>query len=162
MTRPRRKHGWRDQVSQTGCSPGGSEEPISSVQRPTPPVFRPLHPLLTQSAFPNVPQRTAAIYLLPRDNTNTDNLTPQLALAVEFQSKNFLVFATVRDLSKAHHLKDTGCEILTLGACDEEAVNFALKEVEGKLNGRGLNYLINNAGVGLSPLELRTFDLPSV
>jgi hypothetical protein len=43
----------------------------------------------------------------------------------------------VRDLSKAHHLKDTVCEILILDICDEEAVNFALKEVEGKWMGEG-------------------------
>jgi hypothetical protein len=69
------------------------------------------------------------------------------ALAQEFYSRGFLVFATARNLAKIQHLKDLGCEILALDVTDENSIEHAVQYVTKK-NGGVLHYLINNAGMG--------------
>jgi 1-acylglycerone phosphate reductase len=74
------------------------------------------------------------------------------ALAQEFLSRGFVVFATARNLGKIQHLKTLGCEILPLDVTDEKSINEAVEAVSGKTGGE-LHYLINNAG-------MRTFRPP--
>jgi NADP-dependent 3-hydroxy acid dehydrogenase YdfG len=72
------------------------------------------------------------------------------ALAAEFHSKGWLVFATARNLEKVKHLKELGCEILELDVTKDETIRSAVKEVGKKTNGI-LDMLINNAGMSVSP-----------
>jgi NADP-dependent 3-hydroxy acid dehydrogenase YdfG len=69
------------------------------------------------------------------------------ALAQEFHSRGFLVFATARGLAKIQHLKDLGCEILVLDVTDEKLIEHGVEHVTKKTGGV-LHYLINNAGMG--------------
>ncbi|KAE9368213.1 NAD(P)-binding protein [Stipitochalara longipes BDJ] len=68
------------------------------------------------------------------------------ALAQKFLSRDFKVFATARNLAKVQHLKDLGCDILTLDVTDEKSVGEAVGYVTKKTGGE-LHYLINNAGM---------------
>ena len=67
------------------------------------------------------------------------------ALAQEFHSRGFLIFATARNLAKIQHLEDIGCEILALDVTNEKSVGAAVKYVSAKTG--ALHYLINNAGM---------------
>jgi 1-acylglycerone phosphate reductase len=68
------------------------------------------------------------------------------ALAQEYHFRGFKVFATARNLAKIQHLKDLGCETITLDVTDEDSVHEAVEYVSRRTGGM-LNYLINNAGM---------------
>jgi NAD(P)-dependent dehydrogenase (short-subunit alcohol dehydrogenase family) len=67
-----------------------------------------------------------------------------LALVREFQSKGHTVIATARDPSKAADLKATGAELHALDVSDPASI----RALAAALNGRPIDYLINNAGLG--------------
>ena len=69
------------------------------------------------------------------------------ALAQEFFHKGVRVFATARELSKIHHLKAIGLDILQLDVTSEESIQNAVTYIERETGGK-LNYLVNNAGIG--------------
>ncbi|XP_064375390.1 C-signal-like isoform X3 [Dromaius novaehollandiae] len=74
------------------------------------------------------------------------------------------IFATCRDPEgpRAQELRDLASRhpnlvLVKLDVADPSAITDAVKVVEGKLNGAGLNLLINNAGV-YAPVTLETVD----
>ena len=67
-----------------------------------------------------------------------------LALVREFQSRGHAVIATARDPAKSADLKATGAELHALDVADPAAI----KALVAALNGRAIDYLINNAGLG--------------
>jgi NADP-dependent 3-hydroxy acid dehydrogenase YdfG len=68
------------------------------------------------------------------------------ALAQEFHTRGFTVFATARNLDKIQHLKELGCDIFALDVTDEKSIQEAVEYVSQKTGGQ-LHYLINNAGL---------------
>jgi 1-acylglycerone phosphate reductase len=68
------------------------------------------------------------------------------ALAQEFHTRGFTVFATARNLDKIQHLKELGCDIFALDVTDEKSIHKAVEYVSEKTRGQ-LHYLINNAGL---------------
>ena len=68
------------------------------------------------------------------------------ALAQEFHSRGFLVFATARNIAKIQHLKELGCETLVLDVTNERSIEEAVKYVSEKTG--SVHCLINNAGMG--------------
>jgi 1-acylglycerone phosphate reductase len=84
------------------------------------------------------------------------------ALAQEFLSRGFRVFATARDLRKIEHLKEIGCDVLALDVVDEKSIRKAAEIVREETRG-ALHYLINNAGLSkpsvLAPRQLTLFSL---
>ncbi|KAJ0422551.1 hypothetical protein BJY00DRAFT_310928 [Aspergillus carlsbadensis] len=68
------------------------------------------------------------------------------ALAREFHKHGLRVFATARDAESIKDLAALGVETLSLTVDDEKSVQLCLAEVEKKLSGKGLDYLVNNAG----------------
>jgi len=82
------------------------------------------------------------------------------ALARAFHARGLRVFATARSLEKMSDLKsDLGIECLSLDVKDLASVSICFAEVEKRVDGKGLDYLVNNAGVGTpisSPTPLNT------
>jgi len=72
------------------------------------------------------------------------------ALAQEFLSRGFRVFATASDLRKIQHLKELGYETLALDVTAEKSIRKAAKIVWEETGGV-LHYLINNAGISSPP-----------
>lgn len=72
------------------------------------------------------------------------------ALAQEFHSRGFRVFATARDLRKIQHLKELGCDVVSLEVLDENSLRKAVEVVQ-KESGGFLDYLVNNAGISKYP-----------
>jgi 1-acylglycerone phosphate reductase len=70
------------------------------------------------------------------------------ALAQEFYHKGVRVFATARDLSKIQHLKAMGLETVQLDVTSEESIQNAVRYIEKETGGK-LDYLVNNAGMGM-------------
>jgi 1-acylglycerone phosphate reductase len=74
-------------------------------------------------------------------------------LAREFKSRGLRVFAAGRDPAKLAHLHDLGITVLVLDVTDPASVATAAESVRRAINaddgggGRGLDILINNAGV---------------
>ncbi|KAL3441915.1 hypothetical protein BJX65DRAFT_241986 [Aspergillus insuetus] len=68
------------------------------------------------------------------------------ALAREFHKHGLRVFATARDAESIDDLAALGVETLSLTVDDEKSVQLCLAEVEERLGGKGLDYLVNNAG----------------
>ena len=74
------------------------------------------------------------------------------ALAQEFHTRGFTVFATARNLDKIQHLKELGCDIFVLDVTDQKSI-FEAVEYMSKKTGGELHFLINNAGLSkLVPL----------
>lgn len=72
------------------------------------------------------------------------------ALAKEFASQNWHVFATARNTNKMKHFRDVpGTEAIQLDPTSPESVDAARKLVEAKTGGR-LDVLVNNAGQAYS------------
>ena len=87
------------------------------------------------------------------------------ALARAFHARGLRVFATARSLEKMSDLKsDLGIECLSLDVKDLASVSICFAEVEKRVDGKGLDYLVNNAGVGTpfssSPYTPPLFLLP--
>lgn len=68
-------------------------------------------------------------------------------LAREFKSRGLRVFAAGRDPAKMAHLHDLGITVTVLDVTDSESVALAAETVRQATDGRGLDILINNAGV---------------
>lgn len=75
------------------------------------------------------------------------------ALAQEFHRKGLRVFATARNLSKMEHLKAFGLDIIALDVVDKSSIKQAV-EIVKKSTGGTLDFLVNNSGVGMSPIVL--------
>ncbi|PGG95205.1 hypothetical protein AJ79_10197 [Helicocarpus griseus UAMH5409] len=69
------------------------------------------------------------------------------SLAREFNRNGLRVLATARDKSSIAGLKEEGIETLSLVVDKEESVKACCEEVEFLLKGKGLDYLVNNAGM---------------
>ncbi|KAB8231042.1 SDR family oxidoreductase [Aspergillus alliaceus] len=68
------------------------------------------------------------------------------ALALEFYRQGLRVFATARDAGALENLAALGIETLSLIVDDPESVQSCYVEVRERLGGKGLDYLVNNAG----------------
>ncbi|KAM0243963.1 hypothetical protein ACHAP5_006726 [Fusarium lateritium] len=68
------------------------------------------------------------------------------ALALEFASKGFRVFATARSLKKFENLTEKGIETLPLDVTSPESIANLKTEIETRTGG-SLDILFNNAGV---------------
>ncbi|KAL2443867.1 Short-chain dehydrogenase virD [Exophiala dermatitidis] len=69
------------------------------------------------------------------------------ALSLAFHSKGLRVFATARSTSQLTSLSGKGIETLSLVVDDDESILSCVATVEKLTGGRGLDYLVNNAGV---------------
>ena len=69
------------------------------------------------------------------------------ALAREFHRRGLRVFATARTLSSISDLEELGMETLQLDVTDAESVAACAAQAEKRLGGKGLDYLVNNAGI---------------
>lgn len=67
------------------------------------------------------------------------------SLAREFHQHGLRVFATARDAGSLEHLATLGIETLGLTVDDENSIRACYAEVEQRLAGKGLDYLVNNA-----------------
>ncbi|EGC45547.1 short chain dehydrogenase/reductase [Histoplasma capsulatum var. duboisii H88] len=70
------------------------------------------------------------------------------SLAREFHRNGLRVLATARDKSSLISLEEQGIETLSLVVDKEESRKACRDEVELLLKGKGLDYLVNNAGLG--------------
>ncbi|KAF8205549.1 NAD-P-binding protein [Mycena galopus ATCC 62051] len=68
-----------------------------------------------------------------------------LALAKEFQSQGFRVFATARRLEAMEELTANGIETLALDVTDIDAIRRTREDISTRTGGK-LNILVNNAG----------------
>lgn len=68
-------------------------------------------------------------------------------LAREFKARGLRVFAAGRDPSKMAHLHDLGITVIILDVTDSGSVSTAAETIRQATDGRGLDILINNAGV---------------
>ncbi|KAF7591764.1 hypothetical protein BBP40_001144 [Aspergillus hancockii] len=68
------------------------------------------------------------------------------ALAREFHRHGLRVFATARDAETLEDLAALGIETLSLVVDDQGSVQSCYVEVQKMLGGKGLDYLVNNAG----------------
>lgn len=71
------------------------------------------------------------------------------ALSIELKRRGCRVFATGRTLEKVSDLKALGIECLTLTVDDPGSVTICHNQLVTLLNGQGLDYLVNNAGLGM-------------
>jgi 1-acylglycerone phosphate reductase len=113
--------------------------------------------------LPLTPTTSSAQYLLRATMTSETSKQSVLitgcskggigdAVAQEFHTRGFTVFATARNLDKIQHLKELGCDIFALDVTDEKSIHEAVEYVSEKTGGE-LHYLINNAGLSkLVPL----------
>ncbi len=69
------------------------------------------------------------------------------ALALELKQRGLKVFATARTLTKISDLKDAGIHYVHLSVDDPISVAACHEEVVKALDGKGLDYLFNNAGL---------------
>ncbi|KAL2360241.1 hypothetical protein RJZ56_006878 [Blastomyces dermatitidis] len=69
------------------------------------------------------------------------------SLAQEFHRNGLRVFATARDKSSIANLAEQGIETLSLVVDKEESRKACREEIELLLKGKGLDYLVNNAGL---------------
>lgn len=84
------------------------------------------------------------------------------ALALEFKRRGLRVFATARKTESIDSLAAKGIEVLSLTVDDPDSVKRCCEEVRQRLgpkedggNGRGLDYLVNNAGRGRPAFPFR-------
>jgi NAD(P)-dependent dehydrogenase (short-subunit alcohol dehydrogenase family) len=84
------------------------------------------------------------------------------ACALNLDSLGFRVFAGVRKEADGERLLSEGSDRLTIvliDVTDQASIQAARVQVEGALEGRGLDGLVNNAGVAVSgPLEFLPID----
>ncbi|PVH92561.1 putative short chain dehydrogenase/reductase [Periconia macrospinosa] len=71
------------------------------------------------------------------------------ALALELKQRGLRVFATGRSLEKISGLKESGIECVGLTIDDLASVAACHEEVVKLLDGKGLDYLFNNAGIAV-------------
>ncbi|RAK75551.1 SDR family oxidoreductase [Aspergillus fijiensis CBS 313.89] len=68
------------------------------------------------------------------------------SLAREFHRNGLRVFATARSADTLQDLASIGIETLSLEVDDQESVQSCFSDINARLGGKGLNYLVNNAG----------------
>ncbi|CAJ0544063.1 Ff.00g040640.m01.CDS01 [Fusarium sp. VM40] len=68
------------------------------------------------------------------------------ALALEFVSRGFRVFATARSLKSITNLEEKGVETLTLDVTSRESITALKAEISNRTGGK-LDMLFNNAGI---------------
>ncbi|RAH82942.1 putative short chain dehydrogenase/reductase [Aspergillus japonicus CBS 114.51] len=68
------------------------------------------------------------------------------SLAREFHRNGLRVFATARSADILQDLASIGIETLSLEVDDQESVQRCFSDINARLGGKGLNYLVNNAG----------------
>ncbi|KAI8918206.1 NADPH-dependent 1-acyldihydroxyacetone phosphate reductase [Powellomyces hirtus] len=78
------------------------------------------------------------------------------ALALRLHRDGYRVFATARRIDSMKELAATGIETLILDVTSTDSIAAVLAEVTGRTEGRGLDYLINNAG---QPLASPALDI---
>ena len=83
------------------------------------------------------------------------------SLALTFHSHNLRVFATARNASSLTTLAAHGIETLPLTVDSEPSIQYLLDTLTPLLHGRGLDYLVNNAGINYTVPAL-DIDLPGV
>jgi 1-acylglycerone phosphate reductase len=76
------------------------------------------------------------------------------SLALTFHAHDLRVFATARSPSTLHSLSALGIETLPLNVDSEPSVQACLSEITARTHGRGLDYLVNNAG--------RSYTMPAL
>ncbi|KAK5274404.1 NADPH-dependent 1-acyl dihydroxyacetone phosphate reductase [Exophiala xenobiotica] len=69
------------------------------------------------------------------------------ALAVGFHARGLRVFATARRTEQLSSLSENGIETLPLVVDNDDSILACKASIEKLTNGRGLDYLVNNAGV---------------
>jgi 1-acylglycerone phosphate reductase len=74
-------------------------------------------------------------------------------LAKTFHERGYRVFATARKAESLPELAVKGIETLSLVVDDSKSVKACYEEVRERLNGKGLDYLVNNAGRSMSPRQ---------
>jgi 1-acylglycerone phosphate reductase len=70
------------------------------------------------------------------------------ALALELKHRGLKVFATGRTLQKISDLGEAGIECVALSVDDPKSVASCHEEMVKLLDGNGLDFLFNNAGIG--------------
>jgi 1-acylglycerone phosphate reductase len=70
------------------------------------------------------------------------------ALAQEFHRRGLKVFASARNLNKTKHLVDMGIQVVKVDVLDEKSIHAAVEVVNESTGGK-LDYLVNNAGIGM-------------
>lgn len=70
------------------------------------------------------------------------------ALAEAFANEGYFVFATLRDPTKASLLARESIKVLPLEVTSQESIDACFNHVQAATEGRGLDVLVNNAGVG--------------
>lgn len=70
------------------------------------------------------------------------------ALAEAFSNEGYFVFATLRDPTKAISLARDSIQFLPLEVTSQESIEACSNHVRAATDGRGLDVLVNNAGVG--------------
>jgi len=71
------------------------------------------------------------------------------ALALELKQRGLRVFATGRTLQKISDLEKSGIECVALSVDDPNSVASCHEEIVKLLDGNGLDFLFNNAGMGM-------------
>lgn len=71
------------------------------------------------------------------------------SLAREFNRNGLRVFATARDNKSIQDLEAIGIETFSLVVDSEESVKDCFDEISKRLDGKGMDYLVNNAWVFL-------------
>ncbi|KAF2105567.1 putative short chain dehydrogenase/reductase [Lophiotrema nucula] len=80
------------------------------------------------------------------------------ALAIEFKQRGLRVFATGRNLEKLGDLEELGVECIPLAVDDPMSVAACHATVTAMLDGKGLDYLLNNAGAIFRPATETDLD----
>ena len=80
------------------------------------------------------------------------------SLALEWHQRGYKVYATARKLESMRHLEAAGIECIVIDVTDTASLKKA-KEIVGAKTGGTLDFLINNAGQGVSSKDLAHFRI---
>ncbi|GAW16645.1 hypothetical protein ANO14919_060800 [Xylariales sp. No.14919] len=79
------------------------------------------------------------------------------ALCNAFADSGYLIFAAARDPAKAGFLaRAPSCQVIALDVTSKPSIDECVSKIRQKTQGRGLDVLVNNAGVGLTAPLLDT------
>ncbi|KAI4141716.1 MAG: hypothetical protein LQ340_007562 [Diploschistes diacapsis] len=82
-------------------------------------------------------------------------------LATQFNDRGFRVFATARKAESLSRLSEKGIEALSLTVDDPESIKACFAEVEKRVGGGGLDFIVNNAGRNYT-VPASELDLPEI
>lgn len=94
-------------------------------------------------------------------NTNTNRCSPGgigYSLATNLHRRGWRVFATVRNTAAVTELAEQGIETVNLEVTDDTSIKECFDHISSATNGRGLDMLINNAGISYT-VPLLDIDL---